>query len=286
MRLPIKLLSLCTTSDVALKLFAFFVALSIFIFAPYASARPYDQGSNTQQQKSPATILLETDMLEARYLASPKDEIKKALVFNYESLMPTHCISSEEKPQYISEQCQAIIDKALNFDPKNLRAICFKDGFSSEECKTLSQNVAEATQQSPYEQLKKMLDAPPRHPISPNREALDPERRQVQVISDQLLRGLLDFKQEETPVKKQNLLRIYTKLLPLVCKMKPNEPYTPVPECISHTEQSLILDRTFKPALCFKHGPTSPYCSGVVNTPWSQKSPSGSQQSDKGFIEF
>lgn len=240
------------------------------------------------QERSPDLIRLETDMLEARYLASKRDDTKKALIANYETLMPQVCVSSQEKPEYISEQCQGLIDKTILLDESNARAICFRDGFSSELCMELSQTTnAKGVGQSPYEKLKKMLDAPPQSPVRPRDGKLDPEREEIKRLSDELLRASLQYKQEQTPDRKNKVLNIYSRLIPIVCKVKPNEEYIPNTECMNHTEQSLMIEPSFRIGLCYKEGPNSEHCTGL---PIGQNQPARPAQprseNNKGFIEF
>ncbi|MDZ4786887.1 MAG: hypothetical protein SGJ02_12510 [bacterium] len=254
----------------------------------YLSFQPFLLLAQPPQAKSAELISLETEMLEARYLASPKEETKKILILNYEFLMQRQCSSSDEKPNYISDPCQVLLDKTLKLSENNLRAICYRDGFASARCKELAGEVPAVLGESPYQKLKKMLDAPPKNPVFDRSDEFDPIREKVRALSDQLLKANLDYRQNQSTDKKNIMLRIYSQLIPLVCKFpEAGLNYNPSSECISHTEQSLILDPYFKSALCFKQGPGSNNCAGIS----SQGNPSidthvPRKQNNAGFEEF
>jgi len=213
--------------------------------------------------KSPDLLRLETDMLEARYLANKNDTSKKELLKNYDLLLPLTCKASHEKPTYIPEACQALLDKMIKIDEANPRALCYQEGFDSEQCKSSTASQAQNSTETPYVRLKKLLDSPPQQPRYTHEETLDPDRESVRRIADEILKLNLQYRKSRSPIQKEQILKLYTSLLPQVCKIDSGESYKPSPECAAYREQALIIDPQFQLGLCYRDGPTSPYCQGL-----------------------
>lgn len=237
-------------------------------------------------QKSPDLILLESEMREARYLASPTEVNKVDLIKSYEALLPITCQANREKPTYFPEQCQNTIDKFKKVDEANPRLLCFENGFDSEICRSKSTGLGAASKESSYDQLKKLLDQPPQKPRYTKDEIKDPEREKVRQLSDQILRLNLQYRKSHNPSEKNQMLRLYTSLLPIVCKFVDGRPFEPSIECASHREQALALDSTFPPALCFKEGPNSPNCRFLQGQKQTTTTNTSKSQGSGGFVEF
>lgn len=238
-------------------------------------------------RKSPDLIVLESEMREARYLASPTEVNKADLIKSYEALLPITCQASREKPTYFPERCQAALDKFRKVDEGNARLLCFENGFDSEECRTKSATLGVSSKESSYDQLKKLLDQPPQKPRYTKDEIQDPERERVRQLSDQILRLNLQYRKSQNPTERNQMLKLYSSLLPIVCKFIDGRPFEPSIECVSHREQALALDPTFPPALCFKEGPNSPNCRSIRGQKQSPSTTSTNKsQGSGGFVEF
>jgi hypothetical protein len=234
-------------------------------------------------KKSPDLLLLENEMLETSYLAKANPANRAAYIKSSEELLPLFCKASQEKPEYIPETCQNIINKLKKIEENNPKAICFEMGFGDPKCKASSQDP-NAPKLSPYDQLKQLLDQPPAPPKYSARDMQDPDRQAVRKISDQLLGAHLQYRQTQSAQDKQQVLRLYSQILPQVCKLNSPPPYQPTYECRNYAEQSLAFDPEFATAKCYLQGPTSSFCQGRA----AQNKPQNSNttKSTGGFTEF
>ncbi len=266
--------------------------ITLICLAPASWAQPYpgsgsyyNQQPNNQPQKSPDLMILENEMFEARYKANPNEQSKAVYLKSSEDILPFVCKAFREKPEYISEQCQAHLDKIKEVDLKNKKAFCYENGFSSPDCGNLNQTVEQGEQLSPFEKLQKLLDQPAQRPQYTSSEMKDPTRQKVQSLNDQIFGAQLKYRDSNSPADRDAALRLYAAIFPLVCKFTGTGSYEPNFECKNYLGQALTLDPNFPPALCYRDGPGSPHCGktgGSSGNPANTKN----NQSQSGFTEF
>lgn len=262
------------------RLLTLLLASSIALYSAQAQPR-----RNEPVKRSPDLLILENEMLQTRYTASPTKENRDAYLKSSEELLPILCKAMKEKPEYIQEGCQNHLNKIKDVDANNAKVFCYEHGFSNPDCKATSADPS-IPKLSPYDQLKLLLDKPPPRPRYTQQEMQDPERMKVRQLTDELLKAQLSFRQTQNPADKERCLRIYNSLLPIVCKYVQGQPYNPSLECRNHVEQALTIEPRFPTGLCYKEGPESQFCrkgNSIAGQGQSSQSPS----SDKGgFTEF
>jgi hypothetical protein len=231
-------------------------------------------------------MILENEMLEARYKANPNDQSKVVYLKSSEDILPFVCKAFREKPEYISEQCQSNLNKIKEIDLNNKKAFCYENGFNTPECRSLDQSAAQGDQLSPFEKLQKLLDQPAQRPQYTSSEMRDPERQKIQSLNDQIFKAQLKHRDTNSAADKDAVLRLYSAIFPLVCKFSGTGSYEPNYECKNYLGQALILDPNFPSALCYRDGPGSPHCANTGATQGQAIRAPKNNQPQSGFTEF